>query len=111
MGLISRVSSRTYRKMASLADEFLADFESEEGESSDDDNYNKYENDGLDENADEMYTEMPKESAPLGFKRSSELDDEIEKEENRVHKKYKESYAPMMLTTMDDDDDDDEDDG
>lgn len=58
--------------MASLADEFLADFESEDGESSGDDNYNKYDNDGLGEQtAEELYTEMPKDSAPLGFKRST----------------------------------------
>merc|ERR1712071_287853 len=52
-------------EMASLADEFLADFESEQ-------------------------------------------DDEIEKEEKRIHKKYKESYVPMLTTAMDDEDEDDD---
>ena len=74
---------------------------------------NRYDNDEPDENTEqtEQYTTMPKDAAPLGFK-AKVVQDELEIEDNRVHKKYKESYAPMMLSsTMDDDDDEDDDDG
>lgn len=39
----------------------------------------------------------------------TEKDDEIEKEEKRIHKKYKESYVPMLLTSMDDEEEEEDD--
>merc|ERR1712226_611715 len=118
MGLISRVSSRTYRykTMASLADELLMDFESDEGESgSEDEHLAPFHNESHDVQDDEdeeaayqrMLEQGPKAQA-LRFKRGIDADEG--KTEVRVHKKYVEP-APMMRASQDDmDEEDDEDD-